>query len=202
MGALNPDLFIGLAVAAVAWAALFLGSRRWFWERAALSGAVIGGYAIAVQGDSLLSDLRLTPLNAALGAVAAGLLYGVFWAADQILLRFLPGLHAQVVDLYRIRLEGEPAYMPLILIVIGGAEELFWRGYVQAEAGLAVAVMGYALVLLWERKPVLMLAALVGGLWWGALFALTGSLAAAVISHLLWDLMIVVWFPLHEVRDE
>jgi membrane protease YdiL (CAAX protease family) len=43
---------------------------------------------------------------------------------------------------------------------------------------------------------VLVLAAVVGGAFWGALFAWRGTLVAPLISHALWDLAIVVWCPL------
>jgi len=54
----------------------------------------------------------------------------------------------------------------------------------------------YAAVDLSERKAVLVLAAVAGGAFRGALFAWRGTLVAPIISHALRDLSVVVWFPL------
>jgi membrane protease YdiL (CAAX protease family) len=185
-------------LAAVAWGLLFGLRRAGFWSRALAAGAAIGGYAIFAQWGLLAELLRPTVADVAIGVVAAGVLYGVFWAGDRFLRRWLPDVAAQVDDLYAVRTLEVPARLPVaaVLLVVGPAEELFWRGLVQERAGFAVALAAYAAVHLWERKAVLVLAAVVGGAFWGALFAWRGTLVAPLISHALWDLAIVVWCPL------
>ena len=59
---------------------------------------------------------------------------------------------------------------------------------------MVIGLVVYGAVHLRERKVILVLAALLGGVW-GALFTWTGGLIAAVVSHLLWSLMIIVWRP-------
>ena len=188
----------GLVLAAVAWGALFGLGRADFWSRAALAGVAIGAYAIVVQRDELEDLLRPTVADVAIGVVAAGVLYGVFWAGNAILRRWLPGVAAQVDDLYAVRSVHRPARLPItaVLLVVGPCEELLWRGLVQERAGFALALAGYAAVHLWERKAVLILAAVVGGAFWGGLFAWRGTLVAPLVSHALWDLAVVVWRPL------
>jgi membrane protease YdiL (CAAX protease family) len=97
-----------------------------------------------------------------------------------------------------VRTVQRPARLPMsaVLLVVGPCEELFWRGLVQARAGFAVALAGYAAVHLWERKAALVLAAVVGGAFWGALFSWRGTLVAPIVSHALWDLAVVIWRPL------
>ena len=189
---------VGIAVAAVAWAWLFGLDRRGFRARAAVAGLVIGGYAALVQSDSLWNVLRPAPVDAALGVVAAAVIYGVFLAGERVLRRLSPGLGGQVDDLYLVRSVEASVRLPVpaVLVLVGCAEELFWRGFVQARAGFVVALVAYAAVHLWERKPVLVAAAVVGGAYWGALFAWRDSLVAGLVSHALWDLAVVVWFPL------
>ena len=191
----DAAVLAGLVVAAVAWGLLFALGRRNFWPRAAAAGAAIGLYALVILRDELGDLLRPTLVDVAIGAVAAAVLWAVFWVGDRLVTRLLPGLSAEVDDLYAVRGEASTRTMPLVLSVIGPAEELFWRGLVQSRAGIVVALAGYALVHVWERKPILLLAALVGGAFWGGLFAWTGSLVAPIVSHLLWDLAIIVWFP-------
>jgi len=183
---------VGVAVAAAAWAFLFIPPLDRFWKRAAIAGPVIGLYALVAQRGRLGDVLGPSAVEVVLGVAAAAVLYGVFWAGDRVLGRVAPALSAQVTDLYRVRAGAAAG----VLVVVGLCEELFWRGFVQDRAGFALALAGYAAVHVWERKPVLVLAAVVGGAYWGALFLWRDSLTASLVSHALWDLAIVVWFPL------
>ena len=200
---MSVAVVVGLVVAAVAWGALFGLGRADFWSRAAVAGLAIGGYAIVVQRDELQDLLRPTVVDVVIGVAAAGVLYGVFWAGNVVLRRWLPGVAAQVESLYDVRSVRRPARLPIaaVLLVVGPCEELFWRGLVQERAGFLLALAGYAAVHLWERKAVLILAAVVGGAFWGALFSWRGTLVAPIVSHALWDLAIVVWRPLVSSRE-
>ncbi len=191
------ELAAGAVVAAGAWAAMFLGGRRRFWTRAALAAAVVAAYAVAVDAAGigrLFAHGTWWP-QVLVGLAGGAVLYGVFWAGEQVLVIVLPALAAEVGDLYRVRGETRAAYMPLVLAVAAPGEEIFFRGFVQHRAGIAVALVVYGAVHLPERKWILVIAALVGGAFWGALLTLTGGLIAPVVSHLAWDLAIVVWAP-------
>jgi len=199
----TPTLLTGLVVAAVAWGALFGMSRAAFWSRAAVAGLAIGVYGVVAQWSSIGALLRPTIVDVAIGVAGAVVLYGVFWAGDRFLRRFFPVAAAQVDALYEVRSvrASERLPIPAVLLLVGPCEELFWRGLVQARAGFAVALACYAAVHLWERKAVLVVAAVVGGAFWGALFAWRGTLVAPIISHALWDLAVVVWFPFADRED-
>ncbi|MGI8807087.1 MAG: CPBP family intramembrane glutamic endopeptidase [Acidimicrobiales bacterium] len=190
-------VLVGLAVAAVAWGALFGLGRAAFWTRAAVAGLAIGVYAVVAQWDRMGDLLRPTVADVAIGIAGAVVLYGVFWAGDALLRRWLPATAAQIDQLYEVRSvpHSDRLPIPAVLLLVGPCEELFWRGLVQARAGFVLALCGYAAVHLWERKAVLILAAVVGGAFWGALFAWRGTLVAPIVSHALWDLAVVVWFP-------
>ncbi|MDQ6726240.1 MAG: CPBP family glutamic-type intramembrane protease [Actinomycetota bacterium] len=196
-GSVSPTVAIGLVLAAAAWGAMFGLGRSAFWARAAVAGLSIGAYALVAQRSRLGGLLRPTLPDMALGVAGAVVLYGVFWAGAAILRRWLPAIAAQVDELYTLRSvpTSEPLPIPLVLLLVGPCEELFWRGLVQARAGFVVALACYAAVHLWERKAVLVLAAVAGGAFWGAVFAWRGTLVAPIVSHALWDLAVVVWFP-------
>ena len=200
---MSAAVIVGLVVAAVAWGALFGLGRADFWSRAAVAGVAIGGYAIVVQRAELEDLLRPTVVDVVIGVAAAGVLYGVFWAGNAVLRRCLPAVAAQVENLYDVRSVRRPARLPIaaVLLVVGPCEELFWRGLVQERAGFLLALAGYAAVHLWERKAVLILAAVVGGAFWGVLFSWRGTLVAPIVSHALWDLAIVLWRPLVPSRE-
>jgi len=196
-GSVSAAVFVGLLLAAAAWGAMFGLGRSAFWARAAAAGAAIGLYAVVVQRHRMDDLLRPTVADVAVGVAGAAVLYGVFWTGAWLLRRWFPVIADQIDELYTLRSvpTSEPLPIPAVLLLVGPCEELFWRGLVQARAGFVLALVGYAAVHLWERKAVLVLAAVAGGAFWGALFAWRGTLVAPIVSHALWDLAVVVWFP-------
>jgi hypothetical protein len=191
------EIVLGVILAAVAWGAMFVLPKNGFWTRAALAAATIGIYTVAVEPTTIghLFDRRHWAADLGVGLAAGAVLYAVFWVGEQALVIVLPRLAAEVGDLYTVRGQTKPWFMPLVLSIAAPGEELFFRGLLQHQAGVAVALAVYGAVHLWERKLILVLAALIGGLWWGALLAWTGGLIAPLASHLLWVMMIVVWRP-------
>lgn len=185
----------GLVVAGLAWTWLFAAGPTGFWNRAAVAGLVIGTYGIVAQRHRLGHLLDPTPLDVAIGVGAAATLYGLFWVGNLLISRVLPAMGRQVAQLYAIRGSARTPQMVGVLLLVGPCEEIFWRGFVQSRAGVVVALVGYAAVHLWERKAVLVLAAVAGGAFWAALFAWRTTLVAPIICHALWDLAVVVWFP-------
>lgn len=185
----------GLVVAGLAWTWLFAAGPTGFWSRAAVAGSIIGIYGIVAQRHRLGHLLELTLLDVAIGVAAAVVLYGVFWVGNLVLGRVLPAMACQVAELYAIRGTARTLQMVGVLLVVGPGEEIFWRGFVQSRAGVVVALAGYAAVHLWERKAVLVLAAVAGGAFWAALFAWRTTLVAPIVCHALWDLAVVIWFP-------
>ena len=137
--------------------------------------------------------------------IAAGL-WGVFWAGDQISSLLFDFARPQVDSIYNMK-EGTPAWLlsALLLLWIGPAEELFWRGYVQRRltqqwnpnAGFAVTALVYALVHAPSCNFMLVMAAGVAGVVWGGIYRFFPQrLGALVVSHALWDAAVFVWFPI------
>ncbi len=139
------------------------------------------------------------------GIVTGSILYGVF-LVTYLLLKVLPlPLLPYVEELYRI--VGPSSwwhYVALILIIIPG-EEVFWRGFVQPRLiramgriqGLMIAATMYALAHIWTGNPMLVAAAMTAGIVWGALYEWKKSLVLIIISHLVFDLWLLVIFPLN-----
>lgn len=140
------------------------------------------------------------------GAAIAVALWGMFWIGDkasQMLFNFARG---QVDLIYGMK-EGESPWLlsALMLFLIGPAEEIFWRGYVQEKlqqkwnpnAGFLATTAIYALVHAGSCNFMLIMAALVAGAVWGMLYRLfPQKFFSIILSHALWDVAVFVWFPI------
>ena len=93
----------------------------------------------------------------------------------------------------------------LLLVLIGPAEEYFWRGYVQRSLAATIGenrafvttTAIYTLIHIWSFNFMLIMAAMVCGVVWGGLYRLKPQwLPALVISHALWDACVFVVFPI------
>jgi hypothetical protein len=140
-----------------------------------------------------------------IGILAAGFLYGVFWLGHFLSIRIFPFAAGQVDSIYTIRAGQNPWLIAaLLLFIIGPAEEIFWRGFVQRRLakrygvliGLMAATAVYALVHVWSFNLMLLAASAVCGAFWGLLVAATGNLWPAIISHAVWDVTIFILLPI------
>lgn len=139
------------------------------------------------------------------GFVTGTILYAIFLVA-YLLLKVLPfPLLPFVEDLYSV--VGPTFwwhYIALVVIIIPG-EEVFWRRFLQTRLvqktgrykGILIASTMYALAHIWTGNPMLVAAALTAGIAWGALYEWKKSLAMIIISHLIFDLWLLVIFPLN-----
>src|SRR5690606_37433953 len=106
----------------------------------------------------------------------------------------LPAFGDQVRDLYRLGDEDTASRMVGPIAATGVAEELRFRGVLQGVGGVVLALVASPAVRVFGRKCALALAALLGGVVWGALFAGRGGLVAPIVAHVLWTGMLAfVW---------
>ena len=140
----------------------------------------------------------------ALGTMAIG--EGGGELAKQLVGRTYDFARPQVDSIYGMK-EGESPWLlaALLLLLIGPAEEIFWRGYVQRtlskrwnpNAGFVVATLIYALVHAGSCNFMLVMAALVVGAAWGALYRFfPNRFAAIILSHAVWDVAVFIFFPI------
>jgi membrane protease YdiL (CAAX protease family) len=195
-------LGLGLAAAQVAFALTFRGPRPRFWQRMTLTGMSLGSFALAVSPES--RDLRIRGRDVALGLASAATLYATFQVGDRFARRFVPGGERQIRDIYALRsLRPRPEIGARLVAVIGPAEEIFWRGFVQATfmrllgrwrgaAARAAADGGVHGV---TGNITLLGAAGVAGAHWAALYALGMPLGALIVSHAAWDVWIFLLQP-------
>ena len=146
------------------------------------------------------------PADIFLGIAIAVALWGVFWIGDKLSQTMFDFARPQVDTIYSMK-NGESPWLltALMLFLIGPAEEIFWRGYVQQtlserwtpNIGFIVTTLIYALVHAGSCNFMLTMAALVAGAAWGLLYRLYPQHCAAIIlSHALWDVAVFIWFPI------
>ena len=203
MAVSGPRLALGLGLAQAAFAATFRGPRRQFWSRMTMTGLGLGAYALTARPD-LPRRIRLGPREVTLGLAAAGALYGTFALGDRFARRFVPSGDRDIADIYQLRgLRPAPEIATRLAAVIGPAEELFWRGFVQDALmarlgrwpGAAAAAMAYGGVHVVTGNFTLFGAATVAGAEWCALYAAGMPLGALLVSHVTWDIWIFLLQP-------
>ena len=202
-----PDKFrlasLSLIIAAILWILVFLVQPFDFWIMLASSTLIL--LLISVLINRSKWDAEINVRVVVFGVLSAVLLYGFFYLGFQVT-KSNPMLSEGVSRVYELR-SSVPSILigSMLVFPIGPGEEIYWRGLIQrrfaerlgANTGLLTAATAYALVHLPTLNPPLILTAFIGGLVWGYLYKVTGSIVPAVISHVLWDLLIFVVAPLN-----
>jgi membrane protease YdiL (CAAX protease family) len=138
-------------------------------------------------------------------------LYAIFWLGNQFLIfvsmlfpYLLPDRSGNISSTSQSWIPPPALVGALLFFPIGFGEEIFWRGFVQRRfteswnpaAGFVLALLLYTGVHLPTGNPVLILAAFTCGAFWGGLYWVTGSILPVLISHMLWDPVVFVIWPI------
>lgn len=139
------------------------------------------------------------------GVLSGAILFGVFWLGNTLIELFNLPLDKEVSKLYgRFSPSMLWHYIVLLLIIIPG-EEIFWRGFVQKRilkhvnlpVGIIISSVLYASVQFYSTHWILAFAALISGLFWGFLYAWKKSMPLVIVSHLIFDLFLLILFPFY-----
>lgn len=201
-------LLVSIVIAAGLWTVMFSPATMPyinFWGTMCVS-------AIVLLTLTFFSEIkwwrgwRLDWKSALVGVVLAAGLWAVFWIGDIVSSYLFDFARPQVDEIYGIRSGISPVLLSvLLLFLIGPAEEIFWRGYVQKSlseklgknAGVVVATLVYAGVHIPSWNFMLVMASLVAGAVWGCVYRFRPEkFGAVLVSHALWDAAVFVWFPL------
>lgn len=195
-------------LAALLWAVMFSPITAphvpfwWMMTGSALTLSILS----TVFSPGCYRRVRLTAVDVLLGIVMAAALWAIFWTGDKVSSWLFDFARPQVNEIYGMKTGESPLLLSvLMLFLIGPAEEIFWRGYVQQSlsscwgqnAGFAVATLLYALVHAASCNFMLVMASLVAGLFWGAAYRFFPErFASIIISHAVWDAAVFIWFPI------
>ena len=199
---------VGICLAAVLWTIMF---SPWtaphvnFWVMMTCSGAALTLYS-TWAAPGWWKDIRFDFPNIALGVLFAAALWGVFWLGEFFSTLIFDFARPQVDSIYGMKDGENPVILTLLmLLIIGPAEEIFWRGYIQKQLsrkwnpnmGFIVTTLVYSLVHISKMNFMLIMAAAVAGLFWGLAYRLyPEKFGAIIISHAIWDCAVFIWFPI------
>ena len=167
------------------------------------SVAVLLGIVVVAGDPGVRARLRPSGRLILVGVAAGGCMVAVTYGLSPVL-RVAPSLEHELQRLYSAFSAAgrRTALMTLGPVIVG--EEVVWRGAVQgalehrvsARAAAVLSAVVYALAHAPIGSPLLVLTALACGIVWAALRAVTGSLVPSLVSHALWDVVVLVAFPL------
>lgn len=175
-----------------------------FWVKITITVGVLCAGSFAAAGVPW-RRAEMTVRETLIGIAAAIVLYGIFWLGDFCAARLFGFAPRQVEAIYAIRQWGNPwAVGAVLLLVTSPGEELFWRGYILKQAvarwgstlGFVIGAGLYGAVHLVSGNVMLVMAALVAGIFWSALYRWRGNLTACAVSHALWTVGVFLLFPI------
>jgi len=204
---LNPSflrLALTMAAAFLLWFITFAIPVGNFWMKLSASA-----FILALFGFRPVLEIRdrlfgVTARAFVVGILSAVLLYFVFWAGRELSVALFPFASREIGNVYVTKTELNPVAIGLLLFfIMGPAEEIYWRGFVQESLtgrfgttrSLFMTSAVYALVHIFAFNFMLLVAAAVCGLFWGVLYLRERNLVTVMLSHSVWDVMTFVLFP-------
>lgn len=201
-------ILISIIIAAGLWFFMF---SPWtagmfnFWFAMSISASILWLLSIFLS-KNFSKQFSFSSKQVALGLVSAVALYGVFYLGNYLSTAWFDFAKPQIGNIYSMK-DGNNLYLVgvLLLILIGPAEEIFWRGYVQRSLGnkygdwtaFVLTTLVYTLVHIWSFNFMLIMAAMICGAFWGLMFMFNKkNLVSLVISHAVWDLSVFILFPI------
>ncbi|OAA90612.1 CAAX amino terminal protease self- immunity [Clostridium ljungdahlii] len=190
--------------AAILWYLMFVIKPFNFWIEMSVSILILILMAFFADRD-IFHFGKIKPRHILIGVISAVALYGIFYVGNIISGYLFPFKDTQISSVYSNKSNANLTLISLLLFfIIGPGEELYWRGFIQNTLGkklgdtkgYLISILLYTGVHIVTGNFMLIIAALVCGLFWGWLYKKEKSLIPVLISHAIWDLTIFVLFPL------
>lgn len=175
-----------------------------FWITMTFSGSLLVVLSL-LAGNQFWKNFHFKIRDVFIGLFSAFLMWGVFWIGNFLSIHLFNFAAPQVSAIYGLKSGSDSLMIVLLLLfIIGPAEEIFWRGFIMERLsekwgpvlGFLSATLIYASIHIWSFNFMLVMAALICGIFWGLLYKYNKNLLTIVISHALWDVMVFVIFPI------
>jgi uncharacterized protein len=199
---------VGFMIAGVFW---FLMFSPWtaglvnFWLAMSLAGTTLVVWSFVHDRKEIEALYAFHGRWIAIGLASAVLLYLIFFVGDRVSALLFEFSRPQIAGIYSTKAQASPFLIgSLLLLLIGPAEEIFWRGFAQrrmqgkfgAWKGFLLTTAVYGFVHIWAFNFMLLMAALICGFFWGWMYLKYKSVWPGLISHAVWDLFIFVIVPI------
>lgn len=204
---MNKKLVIPILIAAFLWFMMFSQwTSHWFnfWIGISVSAAILMVISILLRKE-ILNQFDFSWKEIGLGVGAAVVLWIVFYFGEYFSSLVFGFARDQVDGIYALKDGQNKIWIALgLLFIMGPAEEIFWRGYVQHSLiekhgewkAFAITTLIYTLVHIWSFNFMLIMAAMVCGIFWGLMYRYNKNLVPLIISHSLWDVAVFILFPI------
>ena len=180
-------------------------SVRGFWVTYTAASACLAVFAL-FAGE--LPAKQFPVKRIMIGIISGLTLYGIFYSGLTLLTFLTIDLTQAADQLYSYY---KPAvlwqYVVLVLLLIP-VEELFWRSFIQGRLSrhfpghvcILLSSLLYTLPMFYSRNAAMVMAGLTAGLFWGILFQRTRSLGVVIVSHLTFDIFLLILLPLESAQ--
>ncbi len=197
-----------LAVAFLLWFVMFSPITKKhieFWFMMSISAVILILFSFFQRKD-WKEDFNFKLKYLFLGIIFSVILWGVFYLGDFFSSLLFNFSKSQIAEIYSIKTGVNTLKLSLALaLLIGPAEEIFWRGFIQNDlskyfnksTGFLLATAAYTLVHISSLNFMLIMSSLVCGIFWGFLYKKYNNLWVVIISHSIWDCAIFIYFPIH-----
>jgi uncharacterized protein len=201
-------IILPIIIAAVCWFIMFSPWTKEmvnFWAGISISAALLTVLALSIDKKELSSIYKFETRHIFIGIIAAAILYLVFYIGNLASTYIFSFAKSQIYNIYTNKDQSAPYLIGILLFfIIGPAEEIFWRGFIQKNIstkygglkGFVITTVIYTAIHLWSFNFMLIMAALVCGLFWGFMFYKFKSIIPVIISHAIWDLVIFIIIPI------
>lgn len=199
-------VFFLCLLAVIFWTILFcplIPNQFDFWISISIASVTLAILSLYINRNNLHSIFLFSKKQIIIGFISAVFLYIIFVIGNYISTALFPFAENQISAIYNNKSSNNILIGGLLLFLIGPAEEIFWRGFVQRKLtsryypskAWILASLLYTAVHLPSGNFMLVLASLVCGLFWGYIFMKYKSIWPCIISHSLWGLTVFILFP-------
>ena len=194
----------GIVIAFIFWFLMFFPATARhlnFWITMLLASGTLTVYSFWAGKNDLKKVMQFELKWVWIGLISALLLYLVFFAGNYFSRLLFDFTNRQVGNIYATKEQAGKIFIGLSLLLwIGPAEEIFWRGFIQNKLavklgdnkGFLITTVIYAFVHIWAFNFMLFMAALICGIFWGWMFMRYKAVVPGLISHAVWDVMIFI----------